>query len=70
MIIVMEIQKDAEVSTIVTAHETRNDAENKYHTILAYAAVSSVPMHSAVMFRDDGRFIKTESFEHQVQNNE
>ena len=67
MIIVMEIQKDATVTTVVTTHETRNDAENKYHTILAYAAVSSVPQHSAVMLEDDGLFIKSESFEHEVE---
>lgn len=67
MLIVMEIQKDANVSTIVTQHETRNDAENKYHTILAYAAISSIPQHSAVMLEDDGLFIKSESFDHEEE---
>lgn len=67
MIIVMEIQKDATVTTVVTTHETRNDAENKYHTILAYAAVSSVPQHSAVMLNDNGSYIKSETFEHEVE---
>lgn len=67
MIIVMEIQKDAAVATVVTTHETRNDAENKYHTILAYAAVSSVPQHSAVMLNDNGSYIKSETFDHEVE---
>ena len=67
MFIVMEIQKSTSVSTIVTTHETRNEAENKYHTILAYAATSSVPQHSATMLNDDGSFIKSETFEHEVE---
>lgn len=67
MFIVMEIQKSTSVSTIVTTYETRNEAENKYHTILAYAAVSSTPQHSATMLNDDGSFIKSETFEHEVE---
>ena len=70
MVIVMEIQKDTDVSTIITTHETRAEAENKYHTILAYAAVSNVPVHSAVMMTDNGEYIKNEKFEHLLQNGE
>lgn len=67
MFIVMEIQKGASVSTIVNTYETRNEAEQKYHTVLAYAAVSSVPQHSAVMLDDDGSYIKSEVFVHEVE---
>ena len=67
MFIVMEIQKGASVSTIVDIYETRNEAEQKYHTVLAYAAVSEVPQHSAVMLNDDGSYIKSETFEHEVE---
>lgn len=70
MVIVMEIQKGTEVSTIVNTYESRADAENKYHTILAYAAVSNVPVHSAVMMTDNGEHIKNEKFEHLLQNGE
>ena len=70
MVIVMEIQKGAEVSTIVNTYELRADAENKYHTVLAYAAVSDVPVHSAVMLTDKGERIKNETFEHLVQSGE
>lgn len=64
MFIVLEIQNTA---TLVNAYNTRNEAENKYHTILAYAAVSSLEKHSAVMLTNDGEFIKSECFEHEVQ---
>lgn len=64
MFIVIEIQNTA---TLVNTYSTRNEAENKYHTILAYAAISSVEKHSAVMLTNDGEFIKSECFEHEVQ---
>lgn len=67
MFIVMEIQKGVSVSTIVNTYETRNQAEQKYHTVLAYAAVSDVPQHSAVMLNDNGSYIKSETFEHEVE---
>lgn len=66
MFIVMEIQKGNTTSTLVNAYETRNDAENKYHTILAYAAVSALPKHSAVMLTEEGDYIKSECFEHEA----
>lgn len=63
MFIVLEIQNTA---TLVNAYNTRNEAENKYHTILAYAAVSTIETHSAVMFTNEGEFIKSECFKHEV----
>ena len=66
MFIVMEIQNSGTASTIVNTYNTRNDAENKYHTVLAYAAISSVPKHGAVMLTEDGDYIKHECFEHEV----
>lgn len=68
MFIVMEIQKSNTVSTLVNSYETRNEAENKYHTILAYAAVSSLPKHSATMLTENGEYIKSECFEHEIEN--
>lgn len=64
MYIVLEIQDTA---VLVNSYDTRNEAENKYHTILAYAAVSSIEKHSAVMLTTDGDFIKSECFEHEVE---
>ena len=64
MYIVLEIQNTA---VLVNSYDTRNEAENKYHTILAYAAVSSLEKHSAVMLTNDGGFIKSECFEHEEE---
>lgn len=65
MLIVMEIQKNGEqVATVVNSYADRSIADQKYHTILAAAAVSSVDLHSAVMLDDDGHEIKHESYVH------
>ncbi len=70
MYIVMEIQKTgntaADVTRIVTVHETKNDAESKFHTVLAYAAISAVPVHSAVMLTDTGIWLRSESYDHPI----
>ena len=71
MYIVIEIQKNNEgiISTLITIHDTKNKAENKYYTILAYAAVSTLPLHGAVMLHEDGYSIKHECFVHELENN-
>ena len=41
-----------------------NAATAKYHQILAGAAVSQVPVHAAVMYTDEGFFVRSEKFLH------
>lgn len=64
--IVLEIQKtdDTHIATLLTTHDKQNEAEQKYHAVLAAAAVSSVPVHSAVMMDDTGRAVKAETYYH------
>lgn len=66
MYIVIEIQKsnDGTVAPILTTHPTRDEAEQKYHTVLAYAAVSEVNVHSATMLDDTGALIRNETYYH------
>ena len=68
MYLVIELQKTSPdtVANIVTAHSNLNDAYAKYHTVLAAAAVSSVPSHSAVMITDKGGLICADSFDHET----
>ena len=42
-------------------------ATAKYHSLLAGAAVSQVPMHSVMLYTDEGFFVRSEKFEHEVQ---
>lgn len=70
MFVVLELQRSGEntLGTIVTTHETRNSAEQKYHQVLAAAAVSNVDIHSAVMLSETGQRIKGESYVHMDNN--
>ena len=65
--IVLEIQKnnDNTIATLISMHDTQNEAISKYHTVLGYAAVSNLPMHAAVMLDEEGHFIRNESFIHE-----
>ena len=65
--VVIEIQTGASVATIVTQHETRQAAEGKFHQVLAAAAISSVPVHSAVMMTDEGFPLRNECYKHPVE---
>ncbi len=64
--LVVEIQKydTGAMSTPVYAYDDINAAEAKYHAILASAAVSELPVHSAVLLNETGYHIKHESFDH------
>ena len=64
MFVVIEIQKNGsgEIATLVNVYDDHNTAEQKYHTILAAAAVSGLPSHAAVMLLENGQEIKHECY--------
>ena len=66
MYIVIELQKNAEghVSNIVTEHNTQEEAESKFYSIMAFAAVSEIPVHSATILREDGHPVMYKSYTH------
>lgn len=66
MYIVIELQKNAEghVSNIVTEYANIDKAESKYHSILASAAVSNVPVHSAIIVSEEGFPVKHQCYKH------
>ena len=73
MFIILEVQSTENATSVLSfTYEDGNVAENKYHTILAYAATSSVPMHSAVLMNEMGGVIKKEYYTHrqEVEENE
>ena len=67
MYIVIEIQTDKTSAVLATAYEDRLEAESKYHTILSFAAKSTVPIHSASMLTEDGTLIKNDSYNHREE---
>lgn len=72
MYIVIELQKNAEgvVSNIVTSHETLNSAESSYHGILASAAISAIPVHSAIIVSEEGFPVRYECYKHDTVSGE
>ena len=70
--LVIELQKlaDGSLAQICTAFTDRNVAEQKYHEVLSYAAVSAVPIHTAVILSEEGNLIKKESYRHETEASE
>lgn len=64
--VVMEIQTNSNgtVGTLINSYTNQNEAESKYHQILASASVSSLPVHSAVMVQNDGLLLKSDRYFH------
>ena len=69
MFIVLEIQDDGNgtIGTIVNKKATRDEADSTYHTILAAASISNVPIHSAVMLTSDGGYVCHETHYHNAE---
>lgn len=67
MFIVIELQKNDEgvVSNIVTDHSTLAAAESKYYSVLANAAISDVPVHSAIIVSEEGFPVKHQCYKHE-----
>ena len=64
--IVSEIQANDETASILNFSYTNYDeACSKYHTILSFAATSSVPKHTALIMNDDGSIAKRETYIHE-----
>lgn len=64
--IVIELQTwdTGAMSTPAWAYDNRNSAEAKFHSVLAAAAVSNLPMHAACLLQNDGRLLNCASYDH------
>lgn len=63
--LVFEIQTylNGEIGTLITQHSNRNEAESKYHTVLAAAAISGLLRHCAVLMTNEGFLLETKCYE-------
>ena len=54
MYAVLEQQKNknGQLAHLINSYETLNQAYQKYHTILASAAISNLPTHAALIISD------------------
>ena len=64
--LVTEIQtyEGGAVQTPTYAFDDRNKAEAKYHAILSAAAVSAIPVYSAMLFTDEGFALESKCYKH------
>ena len=63
MFIVIELQNNnGTVSNIVTAYNTQQQAEQKFHEIMMYASVTTLTSHAAVILNERGEMIRSESY--------
>lgn len=69
MYIVVELltYADGTVGNLVWAFDTRNAAEAKYHSVLAAAALSSVPIHACVLLDNRGSRFAGECYRHDIE---
>lgn len=67
MFYILEIQQyqDLSYGHIVHWAETKNQAESKFYTVLAAAAVSELPTHSVAMIDTDGNLRLCGSYHHE-----
>lgn len=66
MFAVIEIQKSGATATpITTLFVDKAQAQSKYHQVLAAAAVSQVPEHSAILISEEGSYMLHDKFIHE-----
>lgn len=66
--VVVELQKTGgQISNIVTSHNTLADAQYKFHTVAAAAAISQIEKHSVVLLNEDGFPVERSTFEHEEE---
>ena len=64
--ILVELQTSADgtVGNIVTAYDSRDAAESAWHSVLAAAAVSTLPVHAAVLVNARGEVVESRCYRH------
>ena len=66
--IVVELQtnSDGTVGNLVYSYDNRNEAESKYHAVLAAAAISALPVHSCALMSNDCVLLKQGCYKHET----
>lgn len=74
MYFIFEMQKLSDtqlaIPTPLNTEKDWNQAESKFHSLCAVAAVSSVPKHTVVMIDEGGYVINAKCYEHGKEGEE
>ena len=70
MYVAIELKQTADGNFEVSTYkkDTRDEAEKAYHSILAVAAVSTAPVHSAVILNPEGQMLKRDCYKHDAKS--
>ena len=63
LVIELQTNTNGSVGNIVWAFDERNEAESKYHAVLASAAISGLPCHAACLLDNTGKLLDRKAFE-------
>lgn len=65
--LVTEIQTmaDGQIANLTSVFDDRMQAESSYHSILAAAAISQLPLHACMLFTNDGYLIMNANYTHE-----
>ena len=68
MFIVTEFQVNAEgnLGNITTTYTDQLQAESKFYDILHSAAISSVPIHTAMVLTSEGEVLMSKCYQHTI----
>lgn len=66
IVIELQVNADGQLGNLVWSFDTLAQAESKYHGILSAAAVSQIPIHSAVILDERGNVLMNASYDHPV----
>lgn len=68
MYAVLELQNNGtSIAHLFTTYAAQPAAEQHYHTVLASAAVSNLPSHSALLMDEAGNVLRSECYHHEQE---
>lgn len=71
MFVVIELQKNGDqLASIVTKYNTMNEADSKFYTVMAAAAISTVEKHACTLLTEDGLSLRNAYYEHEQEEEE
>lgn len=67
LVVEIQVHANGAVAAPSWAFDSLEQALAKYYTVLAAAALSSLPVHSCVIVTDEGFQLRKECFKHEVE---
>lgn len=64
VVVEMQTGQDGKVACLVTSYDDRLQAESAWHSVMAAAAIGTLPVHAAVLLDNLGAELLTARYEH------